>query len=168
MPSGGPPNQGIRPLNPNGQVGPNTYGTHRLHMEMLNVRNPRPGFNYYWCRRGSQARPDPMGYRLLMLGYRPVKATDPELSGQEIDPDILEALGGAQTATDVVLMRCPVDELRKRRDQSAAKSRALITEEEDQFLANVSAREQYYERGEPTRFRVRGHRHRTSPNVNDG
>ena len=37
-----------RPLNQEGHYSGDAHGCHRGHMEVLNVRNARPGFRYYY------------------------------------------------------------------------------------------------------------------------
>jgi hypothetical protein len=101
---------------------PNTdeaIGTHRGNSEALNIRNPQPGFHYYYER----SKPANI-LRRLNEKWEFVKDTDPEQWGAQLPPEVGQALDGLKAYGDVVLMRIHEDNYRVLRDQKALLAKA--------------------------------------------
>jgi len=109
----------FRPLDQQGNYTTGAVGCHRGHMEVLNVRNPKPGFRYYYHRTDESSR-----RRATMRGWDPVKITDPERMGEEKAADWKAAgIDSNVQRNDIVLCRMPearYRELIERQDKLSA------------------------------------------------
>ena len=119
----------FEPMNPkrHNPDGSYTIGCHQGPTYHLNIRNPKPGFVYYY----EANRPNAV-QRKLTQGWEFVRPSDPEQWGAEIPEDVQQELGGIRLNKDVVLMRIPEERyavLTAERDQQAALARGGSAEE---------------------------------------
>jgi hypothetical protein len=104
----------------------------RQSSEALNVRNPQPGFHYYYCRR------DPSSVqRKLNQKWQVVTSDMPEKWGAELPDNIQQELDGVRAFKDVMLLRIKDEDYR------------LIQEEKQRraAVARDGATEEYLEKG---------------------
>jgi len=115
----------FKPLDQDGNFTRDALGCHRGHMEVLNVRNPRPGFRYYYPRT------DPSSMRrALRRGWQPCKLTDPERLGEEESPDLVgTGLDTSLQRQDIILCRMPEERYRAQRAEIDALSERMQGDE---------------------------------------
>jgi hypothetical protein len=113
---GGGDRKDLRPHNPNDKQ---VIGTHRGPFEALNVKNPKPGFHYYYARR----KPSDV-QRFMNAGWEPVRSGDPEQWGSDMPPEVGEMLDGVKAYGDVILMRIREDKFRAIREEKEALAKA--------------------------------------------
>ncbi len=112
------------PLNPDGNkpsvdgITP-TIGCHAGESAVLNVQNPQQGFEYRWEKK------DPRKImRAKMRGDIPVLAGDQEYMGlnRMVGLDSASPMDTQDIVGDVVLMRTPIEVMRKRREAEAVEA----------------------------------------------
>ena len=152
---GGSNREWLRPLVPrkNDYGEEDVIGTHRMGYEALNVRNPQPGFRYYYSRR------DPSSVqRFMNKGYQVVTSGMAEKWGSDLPEDIQQELDGVRAFKDVMLMRISDKNYRvmqeeKLRIAKLARDGATQSyldkgsEREAQLGVNAPADDLYYKRG---------------------
>lgn len=128
-----------------------TTGCHTGTTEGLNVDNAQPGYSYLWARN------DAASIRFEMRrGYRLVGDSDPEMAR-------MKELGSTNSSTvdttmlygDVILMKAPVESVRKIREEEVRRAQMQLRSGTDDFLNKVTAAERDLEfnpRGVATRF----------------
>ena len=133
------PREWYEPISPERETDDGEYiiGTHRGTSYHLNIRNPQPGYMYYYeSNRANRLR------RRQAQGYEFVLDSDPEKWGAELPQNIQSDLGGVRVNQDVVLMRVREEryaELAAEKTELAALSRGGTTE---QWLDSGHATEQ--------------------------
>ena len=143
----------MRPLDQSGNYSPGARGCHRGHMEVLNVKNAKPGFHYYY------ARTDPSSIeRSLRRGWEFVKLTDPERMGEEKRADLAAAgLDATMTRNDIVLCRMPDSRYRELREQINRLSEGTRSDGSSEYLERGRSLQETHGQGEPIYFKSRGH-----------
>lgn len=92
----------------------NVVGTYPSGFEHLNIRNPQPGYRYFWEGvLGSNGQPSRSKLtHALSLGGQVVRAEDPERrGGEELDYGGLD-FGTTLESKELVLMRIPLEKQR--------------------------------------------------------
>ena len=140
-----------RPLDQEGNYTKGAVGCHRGHMEVLNVRNPRPGFRYYYIRT------DPSSVRrATRRGWQPVSKADPERMGEEDNSDLVAAgLDTTLTRNDIVLCRMPEDRYREWRAQMDRRSEGMQGDSAAAYLEKGRPLQEVY--GDGVYFKAAGH-----------
>jgi hypothetical protein len=151
---GGGNREDLRPLNADGQYTPGARGTHKGHSASLNVRNPMPGYVYYW--ENNQ-------YDWLVQraneGWEVVPPDSQERKGLETDQRFGQTLDSHQARRDVVLMRIPEEQYRVLKDQEAAVRRNALSSTADNYTSRGEPYQRRYGQsaGGPLYYRGPGH-----------
>lgn len=140
-----------RPLDNKGNYTQGAVGCHRGHMEVLNVRNPKPGFRYYYIRT------DPSSVRRAQQrGWQPVSKTDPERMGEEEQADLVAAgLDTTLTRNDIVLCRMPEERYRTWRAQMNQRSEGMQGDGSADYMEKGRPLQEIY--GKDVYFKAPGH-----------
>ncbi len=141
----------MRPQDQQGNYTKGAVGCHKGHMEVLNVRNAKPGFRYYYPRtEPSSVR------RALRQGWQPVSKTDPERMGEEEAPDLVAAgLDTTLTRNDIVLCRMPEERYREWRAQIDRRSEGTRGDSAAEYLEKGRPLQEAY--GNDVYFKATGH-----------
>lgn len=137
-----------------------TIGDHVGDYRGLNIVNPQPGCEYVWMldpERGGATNRMADFMAIRTSGGEIVKKGDPEMAAFE---HIVGSHLGAQEKVsngEVILVRIPIEEVARRREEQLLRNRALLTGGEERFLAGASMAESQAGQGEATRFRHRKH-----------
>lgn len=135
-----------KPVSPADEV----VGAHRGHHAALNIKNPQPGFRYYYERRDAN--------KVLVKkneGWEVVQANSPERWGDNLPEDVQKELDGVRAYQDVILLRIPEEKYRQNREhlrELAEASRRgsdreyLDKSREREHQLGVTDREVYYAR----------------------
>lgn len=116
----GPPLSDTRPLEiERDELGrPMQIGCHVGSGTALNVRNPQPGY-VYWYERSKPA--DVL--RKMNEGWELVTSEHPEGWGAQLPAHVQAALGTARAYQDVVLMRAPEEIVAARQQENSEQAR---------------------------------------------
>jgi len=108
------------------------YGNHPEPHSALNVRNPEPGYVYYWARR----HPGQVN-RLVNLGYLVVDAQQghTEKFGADLAPGAAAALGTYVPYKDVILMKIPVEKYAELKERQRADADAALHASDSAYLS---------------------------------
>jgi hypothetical protein len=115
---------------------PIRIGCHSGPGEALNVRNPKMGFSYYFCRNKHSEI-----LRFLNRGWEMVQKGDQEDWGAALPAHIQSAIDTTKPFQDVILMRAPNEIVGKEQAERVEEAR----------LAREGIDRQYDEKGEAIR-----------------
>lgn len=109
---GGADRSWSKPFNPEPSAG-EPYGTHRGHMQALNIRNRRPGFHYAYAHRSPQYQG--LTYQMVMQGFQPVQAS---ASGPALGAASVPGMFGSPQDSvvgfgNLMLMEIPIERYRQ-------------------------------------------------------
>lgn len=117
-----------RPIDPHEDE---VLGCHRGVSEGLNIRNPQPGFHYYYIR----AEPN-MARRYINMGYEVVTSEYPEQPGIKALPQAVQSMmDGERAFKDVMLVRIPVEIYREHQAEKRRRAEASLRSASDAFQA---------------------------------
>lgn len=153
----------LLPLNPYGGEEGDEYqeirGCHPGKMQVLNIRNPQPGYGYVWLSHLKDGR------GLLeaeALGAEPIRRGDPEFPGEA--PGRRAATNGQGvddllTFMDVFAVRVPLDRLAEYEAEKKRQADLQLHGTMDAFENAADPLEERYgdRRGNPTRFHTKNH-----------
>ena len=121
------------------EAGEHTIGSHKGPTYHLNIRNPQPGFVYYW-----EANKNNSLQRRVVEGWQFVRPSDPERWGADVPEDIQQEIGGLRMNKDVVLMRVP----------EGTYAELAAAKEQQSALARGGSAEEYLSRGHDAQQRL--------------
>lgn len=133
----------------------NTIGTHTGRHEALNVRNPQPGYRYYYPRRGAseiQAK--------LNQGWRMVRKEDPESWGidlRDISGETLPEMDGLMAYQDVVLMKIPEEKYRILQEEKQMRNKVMLHGPTDEYLSRGESLAARVESTDPLYHKLKQH-----------
>ena len=134
----GPPRLDIKPLQRDGNLGPNIRGNHRGPSAGLNVHNPQPGMHYYHPRHPQADRGAAQYRRFRNAGYRPVGPDDPEYTSEALDLDFQQlGLKDYHLKKDTILMKIPNEKYREQQEFNQATRDAQTEGPTAEYLAKA-------------------------------
>jgi hypothetical protein len=104
MIQGGTNLEWTRPLQKDDEV----LGGHRGHHSALNIRNPEPGFQYYYARADANQI-----LRFRQQGWEVVTNEDPEQWGADLPENIQRQLDSVKAYQDVILLKIPLESYKR-------------------------------------------------------
>ena len=133
--SAGENREDYRPLRQDGNYSEDAIGTHRGHMQYLNVSNAQPDRHYYWTLTHAKSIK-----KTKAQGWTFITKNDPEWSGNESYSDVIGAgLDTTVTRNEIALCWMPESKYKERQERM----KALL----DQQQGDTSA--EYLEKGRP-------------------
>ncbi len=143
----------MRPLDPEGNYTPGSRGCHKGHMESLNVKNPQPGYHYYYIRTDSSSLD-----RAETRGWELVKLSDPERMGEEKRADRVAAgLDTSLRRNDIVLCRMPEPRYREMRERMNQLAEGTRDDGSSEYLERGRSLQERVGAREPLYFKSAGH-----------